>query len=139
MRLKRTIPIAFLLLFCLGTLGDNALRAHEETYTLAHRDVFGELRRDPVVFKHRIHEEALDAEGCGVCHHTPDEKTGQLSYVEDDELSCKECHGPEKTADASALREAYHGNCTPCHRTRGKVESSKSGPTTCGECHKPTE
>lgn len=139
MRSVRTILLMFFLLFCFGMISDNAPRAHEETYTLAHRDVLGELRREPVVFKHRVHEEALGAEGCGVCHHVPDEETGRLVYVEDEELSCKECHGPEKTAAASALREAYHGNCTACHRTRRKEDCRKGGPTTCRECHKSIE
>ena len=123
-------------LFYLCTIGENTSWAQEDIYTLAHGDIFAELRRAPVVFSHGIHEEALDAEGCGICHHVPDKQTGKLIYVEDEELPCKECHGAKRKATSSALREAYHGSCTLCHRALRKDENKKSGPTTCGECHK---
>ncbi len=123
-------------LFCFSVFLVTFLWAQEEIYTLAHSDVFGELRREPVVFLHLLHEEALEVEGCDICHHTPDKQTGKLLSIEDEELSCMECHGEREKGSIPALREAYHGSCTPCHRTRQKEKNKKSGPTTCGECHK---
>jgi hypothetical protein len=35
-----------------------------------------------------------------------------------------------------ALREAFHGSCTNCHRNQIKNDHPKSGPTTCGGCHR---
>ena len=140
MALRKTmLVIVVTILFpvlCLWILGERASWAQDDTYTLAHGDVFAEFRRAPVAFPHGVHEEALDAEGCGVCHHAPDEETGQLIYVEDEELSCTECHGAKQEGTAPALREAYHGSCTPCHRTLRRDGNKQSGPTTCGECHK---
>ncbi len=130
------ILLTFSALFCFNAFFVTFLRAQEEIYTLAHSDIFGKLRREPVVFPHHLHEEALDVEGCGICHHAPDKQTGRLVYIEDEELSCMECHGEREEGIISALREAYHGSCTPCHRTRQKEKNKKSGPTTCGECHK---
>ena len=121
-----------------GVIGWQVSSAQEEEYILTHEDVFGNLRRPEVVFSHENHVESLEDAGCGVCHHTPDTETGRLEYIEGDELSCKECHGLEKEDNAPALREAYHGNCTGCHRRQIKSGNLKSGPTTCGECHRKT-
>ena len=109
--------------------------AQEAEYILAHDDVFGSLRRPEVAFSHERHEESLDDGGCAACHHTPDDKTGQLVYIEGDERSCKECHDLNKVDDIPALREAFHGNCTGCHRRQIKSGNLESGPTTCGGCH----
>ncbi|MEW6078137.1 MAG: cytochrome c3 family protein [Thermodesulfobacteriota bacterium] len=79
---------------------------------------------------------ALEENGCGVCHHSRDDASSQLVYIEGEELSCRECHLGKKKDGIPALREAYHGSCTACHRKRIKTKQLPSGPTTCGECHK---
>ncbi len=109
--------------------------AQEAEYNLAHMDIFGKLRRPQVSFSHEIHSETLEEEGCEICHHVADDQTGKLVYVEGEELSCKECHGRQKENNQSALREAFHGSCTACHRRLIKNSNPKSGPTTCGACH----
>ena len=133
----------FLLWLAMGiclivTIGWNDCVAQEDSYDLAHTDIFGNLRRPPVIFAHDIHSDTLVDEGCGVCHHVRDNKTGKLVYAEGDELSCKECHVSQKENGKPALREAYHGSCTVCHRNWIKSSESKSGPTTCGGCHQKT-
>ena len=55
--------------------------------------------------------------------------------MEDPDAGCAECHGAKKEGDQPGLREAYHGQCTVCHREMAK-EGKESGPRTCGECHK---
>ena len=110
--------------------------AQEDEYDLAYTDVFGKLRRPLVRFSHAIHSENLTDAGCGVCHHSPDNKTGDLVYIEGEELGCRECHDAQKEDDAPALREAFHGSCTVCHRDMIKTDRQKTGPTTCGGCHK---
>ncbi|KPJ79186.1 MAG: hypothetical protein AMJ54_00455 [Deltaproteobacteria bacterium SG8_13] len=110
--------------------------AQEEEYILAHEDVFGNLRRPQVGFSHETHVDKLEDGGCGKCHHAPDDKTGQLGYIDGDEQPCMECHGLQKANRIPALREAYHANCTGCHRDQIKSGNLQSGPTTCGGCHR---
>ncbi len=121
-----------------GALGWQASMAQEAEYLLAHDDVFGRLRRPEVRFSHENHAERSENKGCGVCHHTPDDKTGRLVYLEGDERPCEECHASQKEDRTPALREAFHGSCTNCHRRQIKSDNLGSGPTTCGGCHKKT-
>jgi len=109
--------------------------AQEADYVLAHDDVFGELRRPAVGFPHDLHTAGALADSCGECHHTPEDQTGRLVYIEGEESSCKECHDYKKEDDIPALREAFHASCTGCHRNLIKTGNPKSGPTTCGGCH----
>ena len=109
--------------------------AQEDEYILAHKDIFGELRRPAVMFSHELHTETLEDEGCGACHHTQDEESGKLVYEEGEELSCWECHGPQEGNQTPPLQRAYHGSCTVCHRQQIKQNKPDSGPTTCGGCH----
>ena len=88
----------------------------EETYVMDHQEIFTEMKRPPVHFPHTLHEEALYEEGCGVCHHIFDEQKGRLSYEEGEEQECASCHGLKKEAAKPSLREAFHKNCTGCHR-----------------------
>ena len=138
MRIQLSIAALITGLLLAVAVGWQPSMAQEEEYTLAHQDVFGNLRRPPVDFSHENHVDNLEDGGCGKCHHTPDEKTGQLTYVEDDERSCTECHGLQKEDRIPALREAYHGNCTGCHRNEIKSGNLNGGPTTCGGCHRKT-
>ena len=109
--------------------------AQEAEYNLAHRDIFGKLRRPQVSFSHAIHAETLAEEGCGACHHVQDDQSGKLVYLEGEELSCLECHTQQQDNHNPGLREAYHGSCTVCHRRLIKNNNPSSGPTTCGGCH----
>lgn len=109
--------------------------AQEADYDLAHEDIFGRLRRPHVGFSHEIHAAKLEDAGCGICHHVQDDKTGRLVYEAGEELSCKECHGRQKEDRKPALREAFHGSCTKCHRQFIKNNKPQTGPTTCGGCH----
>ncbi|MEJ2283889.1 MAG: cytochrome c3 family protein [Desulfobacterales bacterium] len=136
MRIQLRIFAFIIGILLAGTVGWQASMAQEAEYILAHDDVFGSLRRPEVDFSHAKHAESLENKGCGVCHHTPDDQNGQLVYIEGDERSCKECHDLRKEDNIPALREAFHGNCTNCHRQQIKTDNLKSGPTTCGGCHK---
>jgi hypothetical protein len=110
--------------------------AQEAEYNLAYQDIFGKLRRPQVSFSHEIHAETLEETGCGVCHHMQDEQSGKPVYREGEELSCLECHIRQQDNHKPGLREAFHGSCTACHRRLIKNNRPKSGPTTCGGCHK---
>ena len=136
MRLKILSVIIIVALVSAGPVGWQASLAQEDDYILAHVDVFGKLRRPQVSFAHYSHAKSLEKSGCGVCHHTPDDATGRLVYVKGEETSCKECHDLREEAGIPALREAFHGNCTACHRNQIKSGSLRSGPTTCGGCHR---
>ena len=108
--------------------------ADEEKIVIAHQEIFGKLQRPPVPFPHELHMDALEDKGCGVCHHIFDKNAKALVPADGDETGCTECHKAKKKSNTPALREAYHGSCTACHRPLGK-EGLKSGPVTCGECH----
>ncbi len=127
----------FGLLVILGIFIFSFAQAQEEIYRIEHTDVFGELRRPAIDFAHEDHVVALEEGGCGACHHAPDEETGKLVYVEDEEVSCAECHGKKEEDGSPGLREAFHGSCTACHRNMIKETAGFKGPTTCGECHLP--
>ena len=136
MRIKPLILFIVIGIFFVGAIGWQASMAQEADYILAHDDVFGNLRRPEVGFSHEIHAESLESSGCGVCHHATDDKTGKLVYIEGEETACGECHDLQEEAGIPALREAFHGSCTNCHRNLIKSGNLKSGPTTCGGCHK---
>ena len=128
--------VIFVGLLLTGAVSRTASMAQEDEYKLAYTDVFGKLRKPLVRFSHAIHSDNLADAGCGICHHNPDSKTGKLVYIEGEELSCRECHDAQKEDDGTALREAFHGSCTVCHRDMIKIDKQKAGPTTCGGCHK---
>ena len=136
MRFTLSIVTLIIGLVLVGAVGWQVSMAQEEEYNLAHEDVFGNLRRPQVFFSHEIHVDNLEDGGCGKCHHSPDDDTGQLVYIDGDEQPCAECHGLQKEDRILALREAYHTNCTGCHRDLIKSGNLQSGPTTCGECHR---
>ena len=138
MRIKLLISGVLIGLVLLGVVGWQTSMAQEEEYILAYEDVFGRLRRPQVNFSHENHAKSLEDTGCGVCHHSPDDETGGLVYIEGDERLCNECHGLQKEDRIPGLREAFHGSCTICHRNRINSDNIKSGPTTCGGCHRKT-
>jgi hypothetical protein len=127
-----TVMAAILLM----AAGPGPLTVGAEMTVIQHDDIFGKRKRPPVAFDHDLHMAALEENGCGACHHSWDDAAGQLVYMEGEELNCIECHLAEKEDGIPALREAYHGNCTACHRKRIKTKQLPAGPTTCGECHK---
>ena len=112
--------------------GAGLASAQEDTYELAHEDVFGKLQRPAVTFRHDLHMDVLE---CGACHHVYDEEKGVLVPEEYPDTGCVDCHGARMKDSAPALREAYHGSCTVCHRDTAK-KGEKTGPRTCGECHR---
>ncbi len=113
---------------------NNPVASQEDSYEIGYQEIFEKLQRAPVTFPHDLHMTTLDEQGCGLCHHVYDESKRVLVPADGEETTCTECHGADKKAAAPALREAYHGKCTVCHRSLiGKGE--KAGPTTCGECH----
>jgi hypothetical protein len=135
MNFKYVLILLVMGVFMIVTVGRNDSVAQEDSYDLAHADIFGKLRRPSVNFAHDIHSDTLAEEGCGVCHHAADEITGRLIYREGEELTCKECHAAQHVTGKLALREAYHGSCTACHRRLIKKRNKNTGPTTCGGCH----
>jgi hypothetical protein len=86
---------------------------------------FGALERPSVVFFHDAHTSALDKKGkdCQACHPTTEKGVRSLKFQR------------MADTDRKAVMDIYHVECISCHReTRG--EGEKSGPETCGECHR---
>jgi predicted CXXCH cytochrome family protein len=135
MQRHRLLPIVFVVALLLVGAYWETPSAQEEMITIDHQDVFAELRRPAVDFPHSLHEDSLSEAGCGACHHDVDADTGELVYLEGEEQECSACHDRTRAARTPALREAFHQSCTGCHR-RMKQDTGKTGPTTCGECHK---
>lgn len=134
MRIKFFFPIR-ISIFVIFVIIAQPLKAQEDTLTIAHEDIFGKLQRPVVIFPHDLHMDVFAEQDCGVCHHSYDAVSSSLTYQDGDETDCKECHIADKTGNIPALREAFHGSCTICHRNIIKENTGKSGPTTCGECH----
>jgi hypothetical protein len=84
----------------------------------------GQLERPAVELPHDKHVVVLAKEGCTACH--PKDPKGRLSlrFGRVDELT-----------DRNALVDLYHERCTSCHK-KERAAGNKSGPTTCGECHR---
>lgn len=139
MKYNFRIMLFFSVLAVIGISIASFVQAQEDSYNIGYTEVFGKLRRPAVDFAHETHVAALEDHGCGACHHAPDKNTGKLVYIEDEEVSCGECHGRKKDNSIPALREAFHGNCTACHRKMIKEKENFKGPTTCGECHVPAK
>src|SRR5512139_3030108 len=137
MHRSRQTVFWLVLTICSGVSVFSVVQAQEEVYRLEQVGIFGTLRRPAVDFPHAAHVAALSQKGCGVCHHGPDYLTGKLTYIPNEEKGCSACHGTVEQDDAPALREAYHGLCTGCHRRLAKAATVPRGPTTCGECHRP--
>lgn len=135
MNQRNAWPMILLGLICSLALGLAAAQAQEDVYIIKHTEIFNKLRRSPVTFDHEQHVEALEAEGCGACHHGVDPKTGKRVYLPDEEEGCADCHTAAAHDQIPALREAYHGSCTVCHRQMSTILKPAKGPTTCGECH----
>ncbi|HOV87644.1 MAG TPA: cytochrome c3 family protein [Syntrophobacteraceae bacterium] len=107
--------------------------AQPETIVLEHKDVFKELQRPAVKFNHEVHAGAYP--DCVECHHVYETKGGKKVNVWSGEgQPCSECHKIEDSGKIPALREAFHENCTGCHRKLAQG-GKKTGPVMCGECH----
>jgi hypothetical protein len=83
------------------------------------------LERPPVIFFHSRHTDALSTvkRDCTACHIT--DGNGHMS------LKFKRL----ADTDAQTVSDTYHLNCIACHRDM-KAQDRKSGPLTCGECHR---
>ncbi|MBI5532421.1 MAG: hypothetical protein HY898_06885 [Deltaproteobacteria bacterium] len=86
-------------------------------------DSAGPLQRPATRFDHALHTDALESEGCAVCH----DKGGTGAIL-----------GPfltlPKNASRDELMDSYHHKCTGCHQERAR-RRAKAGPQTCGDCH----
>jgi len=129
---------------------------------------YKEHQKGIVQFEHQKHQKEyaekypdLYKNGCGECHH--DENNKPLTGLKegDDTQRCIECHKipdempaalkkemREKKASKEEIKkkeleyhaEAFHENCTACHRTYNKeFKPSKKAPTTCTTCHPKTK
>jgi hypothetical protein len=92
-------------------------------------DVFPDRRRPISLFSHDGHMEYDSIEDCYVCHHVYED--GKLIEGESsDGTACGECHELNPSGNPVDRLSAYHKRCKGCH------EKQRSGPITCGECHK---
>jgi hypothetical protein len=101
---------------------------------IAHEALFGSLERPPVEFPHDRHARARQEAGedCTACHVAG--PSGRLSpfYLRPEPESAEPAgDGP----DAGEVLELYHQGCIGCHQELREA-GSKSGPVTCGECHR---
>ena len=72
-----------------------------------------------VHFPHHKHQNALD--NCNICHHLFPKKNGSI----------KELKEQGQLKKKQVMRE----HCIDCHK-KLKAEGKKTGPTSCGRCHR---
>ncbi len=98
----------------------------ENKIGIAHTEVFGKLERPQVIFDHQKHVETLNKEkqGCDTCHSLDEWKEFKFDFPKE-----------VKKKDKESVMNAYHDECIECHKKRYK-EDKKTGPVTCGDCHK---
>jgi hypothetical protein len=107
--------------------------AQEKIITVENKDTFKKLQRPPVKFTHEKHADLYT--NCTECHHTYEYQGGKrVNNWNGEGQPCSECHKVSAEGKTVALMNAFHENCTGCHRQLDK-EGKKSGPVTCGECH----
>lgn len=104
-----------------GRVGQRIVDA--STIILGFPDALGALERPALEFKHAVHTEALEEEGCEACHAFDEDRRfdPRLKQIED-------------VSDRDGLTDQYHDACMGCHKERSK-EGKSAGPITCGECH----
>jgi cytochrome c553 len=108
-----------------------------------------------IQFGHKKHAEDyakqyadLYTKGCGECHHDAKgqpQKDLKADSKVDTCISChKQCGEAPKGKDAPKLdakaklefiAEAYHANCTGCHKDFNKKYAPKKASVTCNDCH----
>ena len=121
-----------------GVPSDKEARA--DMITIDSLKVFGYLEKPPVVFLHDAHTEALKKKDkdCSVCH-LPQEKSNKIPGTFKAAVSGIDPLSPKfKRLEDTARKEVmdvYHTFCISCHNEM-TAEGEKSGPVTCGECHK---
>lgn len=96
---------------------------------IAHTEIFGVLERPQVIFDHNKHTKTLKQESkkdeCNACHPLNEENNLIFGF-------------PKKVEkkDKTSVMNAYHDECIECHKKRYKENKEKTGPVTCGDCHK---
>jgi hypothetical protein len=118
-------------------------KARADIITIDTLKVFGYLEKPAVVFLHDQHTEALKKKekDCSACHLSQERSnkipgTFKAAVNGIDPLSPK-FKRLEDTARKEVM-DVYHTFCISCH-TDMAAEGDKSGPVTCGECHKETD
>ncbi len=124
-----------------GAPSDKEARA--DMITIDSLKVFGYLEKPPVVFFHDAHTEALKKKDkdCSACH-LAQEKSNKIPGTFKAAVNGIDPLSPKfKRLEDTARKEVmdvYHTFCISCHNEMA-AEGDKSGPVTCGECHKETE
>ena len=125
------LPVVLFIISILG-IGAYGLDSQNQQTDTKRSDVIiidmlkthGRLERPGVEFPHDLHTQALKKiqKDCTACH-----------LPEKDRLSLKF----QRTIDGSKteVADTYHAKCIECH-TQIASTNEKSGPITCGECHK---
>ena len=120
MRMKRAIGMGVAL--CFGILFFSSLAL---TADAPDKVTIGEIssKFEPAELPHKKH---ADAYKCTDCHHT---YKGEGAVQK-----CSSCHDPKEAKDKVLdLKNAYHKQCTPCHKKEN--EAGKKAPVKCLECH----
>ncbi len=103
--------------------GDEIADMGPDLIVIERTDAFGSLQRAPVAFRHELHTEALQEDGCKTCHDLDDEGRPIPTFARG-EMGWRD------------LLDTYHEECIGCHTERAD-SGDKTGPRTCGTCHVP--
>ncbi|GBC62326.1 hypothetical protein DENIS_3295 [Desulfonema ishimotonii] len=140
------IAVFMISTYCIGGEGMKELFAADQSradiITIDTLRVFGYLEKPEVVFLHDAHTDALEKKGkdCATCHFAQ-KNTGEIPGTFNDAVKSIDPLSPKfKRLEDTARKEVmdvYHKFCIDCH-TQMSAEGDKSGPVTCGECHRET-
>ncbi|MDO9264700.1 MAG: cytochrome c3 family protein [Desulfosalsimonadaceae bacterium] len=129
LRLACILSVPIILIYCTGTYGlEQSLKVSSQTRAdvikIDFIKTFGKLEKQPVVFLHDAHTEALAKKNkdCTACHLSGN-----------DRISLK--FNRIKDTDRIGVMNIYHKECIPCHGEM-KVAGEKAGPIECDGCHK---
>jgi len=127
--------LSFLIIVSLFIVAASVLIARQDILSLDNTKTFIKKQRPAVAFPHGRHMNEIE---CLNCHH--DYKDGKNVLSEDsltegsDAIKCAACHGLDNASGRHGLKNAFHEQCSGCHRKMGK-EKKKTGPRLCAGCH----
>ena len=141
------ITVAIISMCSIGVQGIAELSENVEkradVVTIDTMKIFGDLERPEVAFLHDLHTDALEKmkKDCSTCHLSgknfeiiPDTLRAAVEGI--DRMSPK--FKRLRDMGRQEVMDIYHTNCIECH-TNMLADGEKSGPVTCGECHKEDE
>ncbi|MDR3570331.1 MAG: cytochrome c3 family protein [Syntrophobacteraceae bacterium] len=115
----------FVLIVLICALCSQTAMSQDDRFLLDHKDL-GKHQRPLVEFNHKLHSQDIPLD-CVRCHHDFDKNKNNKGG---EGQPCDSCHKRKASKKIVSLKDAFHEQCTGCHKSMNK------GPVTCGGCHR---